>query len=197
MTSVTPFPTTFHKPPLELLRYRVGFVIGGGPRTPRFSPAQSTKALIPNGLMRSPCCRSAPNFVRELDDHPQFRPLLVLGERIAFFRRGKSALRRQAKLIQRGKFGRLVDTALDVVLLFQLAALGGDKTQHDDLVALRQEPQRLEAARARGIVFEEIAVVVQLIEQNFGNRLVTALRNPGRTEIAAANVGRDYHVGGF
>ena len=59
-----------------------------------------------------------------------------------------------------GEFGRLVDAALDVVLLLQRAALGGDEAEHHDLVALGQEAQRLEAAGALGVVFEEIAVVV-------------------------------------
>jgi hypothetical protein len=47
-------------------------------------------------------------------------------------------------------------------------------------------PQRLESARALGVVFEEIAVVVELAEQRLGNRLVAALGNPGGAEIAAA-----------
>ena len=38
--------------------------------------------------------------------------------------------------------------------------LRGDEAEHDDLLALGQEAQRLEAAGALGVVFEEIAVVV-------------------------------------
>ena len=42
------------------------------------------------------------------------------------------------------------------------------------LLALRQEAQRLEAAGAIGVVFEEIAVVVAFAEQVLGDRLVAA-----------------------
>ena len=56
-----------------------------------------------------------PHFVRQLDDHPQLRPLLVLGEHIALLGRGETALRRQAELIERDILGRLVDPLLDVV----------------------------------------------------------------------------------
>ena len=72
----------------------------------------------------------------------------------------RSRIAATGRTVERGEFRRLVDAPLDVVLLLQRAALRGDEAEHDDLVALRQEPQRLEAAGALGIVFEEIAVVI-------------------------------------
>src|SRR5262249_41679737 len=140
---------------------------------------------------------SPPHFAGDVDDHPQFRPFLLLGEDIAFLRRGEAALRRQAELLERRKFARFVDAAFDVVLLLQRAALGRDETQHHDLVALGQEAQRLESAGALGIVFEEVTVVVHLAQERLRHRLVAALGNPGRAEIAAAHMGGDGHVGGL
>src|SRR5580704_2945438 len=134
---------------------------------------------------------SAPHLFGDLDHHPQLRPLLLLGEHVALFGGSKAALRRETELIEGGELGRLVDAAFDVVLLFQLAGFCRDQPEHNDLVALGQEAQRLETAGARGVVFEEIAVVVQLPEQNFGDRLVAAFGNPGRAEIAAADMRRD------
>ena len=117
---------------------------------------------------------SAPHLTGDLDHHAQLRPLLLLGEHVAFFGGSKAALRREAELIEGGEFGRLVDAALDVVLLFQLDGFCRDQPEHDDLVALGQKAQRLKTAGARAVVFEEIAVVVQLAEQNFGDEVKSA-----------------------
>src|SRR5579864_1399133 len=84
---------------------------------------------------RSERARSAPHLVRQLDDHPQLRPLLVFGEDVAFLGRGEAALRREAKLIERDIFCRFLDAPFDVGLLLQRPGLGGDETEHDDLVA--------------------------------------------------------------
>src|SRR5712692_9952823 len=107
----------------------------------------------------------APHLTRELDDHPELRPLLLLGQHVALFRRGEAALRRDGELVETRELGRFLDAALDVVLLLQRAALGGDEAEHHDLVALGPKAQRLEAAGTLGVVFEEIAVVVHLAEQ--------------------------------
>src|ERR1700722_14694055 len=138
---------------------------------------------------------SAPHLAGDLDHHAQLRPLLLLGEHVALFGGSKAALRRETELIEGGEFGRLLDAALDVVLLFQLAGFCRDQPEHDNLVAFGQKAQRLKAAGARAVVFEEISVVVQLPEQNFGDRLVAAFGNPGRAEIAAADVRGDRDVG--
>src|SRR6516164_1454420 len=73
-------------------------------------------------------CSSPPDLVGEFDDHAQFRPLLLLGQDVAFLGRGEAALRRQAELFGRSEFARFLDAAFDVVLLLERAALGGDET---------------------------------------------------------------------
>ena len=84
---------------------------------------------------------------------------------------------------------------LMVVLGFELAGLGGDEAEHHDL-ALRHEPQRLEAAGALGVVFHEIAVHVGAVEQHLGLGVVAAGAHEGRFVVAAAQMHRDRHVGG-
>ena len=79
-----------------------------------------------------------------------------------------------------------LDPALDLVSLFQLAEFRGDKAEHQLLFAFGKIPQRLETAGAVGVVFEEIAVEIGLAEKLFGDELVTARRDEGRTEISAA-----------
>ena len=52
------------------------------------------------GWLRPVAAQLAPDFLGHLDDHLQLRPLLVLGQDIAFLGGGEAALRRQAKLIE-------------------------------------------------------------------------------------------------
>src|SRR4051812_40835489 len=94
-----------------------------------------------------------PHLVGELLDHAKLRPLLLLGKDVALLGGGEAALRREAELLQRSELGRLVDPPLDVVLLLERTALGGDEPEYHGLVALRQEAQRLEAAGAVAVVF--------------------------------------------
>src|SRR5581483_11757144 len=98
--------------------------------------------------------------IRELDDHGELRPLLLLGEDVPLFGRREAALRRQAELLHGDEFRRLADAALEIVLLLELAELGGDEAEHDLLIASRHEAQRLEATGTVGVVFEEEAVIV-------------------------------------
>ena len=62
--------------------------------------------------------------------------------------------------------------------------------------ALRDAAQRLEGAGAVAVVFEEIAVDVELAEQPLGNRLVAALGDERGAEISAAGMHGDRHAGG-
>src|SRR5262249_37428083 len=55
---------------------------------------------------------AAPDFVGDLHNHAELRPLLFLGEDIALLARGKAALRRQAELIERHELRGLIDPAL-------------------------------------------------------------------------------------
>src|SRR5690242_12084862 len=61
---------------------------------------------------------SPPHLFCDFHDHAQLRPLLVFGKDIALLGRSKTALRRQAQLIETDEFGGLVDAALDRVFLF-------------------------------------------------------------------------------
>ena len=72
--------------------------------------------------------------------------------------------------------------------------LAGDEAEHHGL-ALGHEAQRLETAGALGVVFHEIAVHVDLVEQQLGHRLVAARGDEARAEIAAAQMHGDGHVG--
>src|SRR5262245_6024467 len=89
-----------------------------------------------------------PHLFGDLDHFTHLGPLLRLGEHVAFLGRGEAALRAERELLERRELCRLVDAALDQVLGLQRAALGGDDADHDDLVALGQEAQRLEASGA-------------------------------------------------
>src|SRR6476661_6721210 len=129
-----------------------------------------------------------PDLVRQLDNHAQLGPLLILCQHVAFFGRGEAALRRQAELIERDKFRGFFDALLDVRTRLQATRLRRDQAKHHDLVAFRQKPQRLESAGAVGVVFEEVAVVVALAEEILRPRLVAAGRDEGRTEVAAADM---------
>src|SRR5215211_1834984 len=136
---------------------------------------------------------AAPHLFGDLDDHAQLGPLLVLGKRVALLRGGKAALRREAELVEMDVFAGLVNPALDVVLLLKNARLGGYKAQYDGL-ALRQEAQGLEASGTVRIPFHEIAIDRHAVEENLRDRLVSAGRDEGRAEIAAAQMHGDRQI---
>src|SRR6516225_1299141 len=136
-----------------------------------------------------------PDLVRDLDEAAQFCPLLVLAQQIALLGRGEAALAGNAELVERSIFRRLLDAALELVLAFELAALGGHDAEHDEL-AFRQHAQRFEAAGTRIVVLHEISVHLDLAEQDFLHRFVAAGAHEGRFIIAAAQVHGDGHVGG-
>src|SRR5260370_16268788 len=77
-------------------------------------------------------CSSSPDLVGEFDDHAQFRPLLLLGQDVAFLGPGEAALRRQAELLGRTEFTRLLDPPFDTVLLLHRAPLPGATSHRDD-----------------------------------------------------------------
>src|SRR4029077_15432074 len=137
-----------------------------------------------------------PDLVRQLDNHAQLGPLLILGQHVAFFGRGEAALRRQAELIERDKFRGFFDALLDVRARLQAARLRRDQAKNHDLVALWQKPQRLKSAGAGGVVFEEVTVVVALAEEILRHRLVAAGRDEGRAEGGAADMGGGLQIGG-
>src|SRR5579885_3329261 len=131
---------------------------------------------------------SAPHLARGFNDQPQLRLLLVDRQRIALDSRGEAALRRQAELLERNVFCRLVEATLQIVLALERRAFARYEPQNHFLSALRYKTQRLEPAGARIVVFKEKPIDRQLAEQRLGDMVVPALRHPGRTEIAAAHV---------
>ena len=108
---------------------------------------------------------------------------------------GETALRRKGELLERHEFCGLVDAALDVVLLLELAELGRHQAEHDDL-AFRHMAQWREITRALVVVLEKIAVDGEILEQRLGHRLVAAFRHPRALEVAATEVRADRHAFG-
>ena len=124
-----------------------------------------------------------------------FCPLLLFGEDVALLGRGEAALRRQRELVERRELRGLVEPPLDVVLLLQRAALGGDEADHDDLACpwagnAAARGRRRARCRTRGNSRRSWCRPAWL-----GHRLVAARRDPGRAEITAADVRGDGHVG--
>ena len=114
-------------------------------------------------------------------------------ERVALDGRREAALRREAELLDRREPRRLLDPALQLVLRLELAALRRHEPEHDLLVALRQEAQRLESARALVVPLHEEPVHLELVEQRLGDEVVASLGGPGGAEVPAAHVRRDAH----
>src|SRR5262245_58049195 len=137
----------------------------------------------------------APNLFRELDNHPQLRPLLFFIQHITFLGRGKAALRREAQLIERNELARFLDTAMDFVPRLEPPAFRGDQAENDGPV-LRQYSQWFEASGSRGVVLHEEAVDLDLVEQDFLHGFVATHTHIGGFIIAAAHVHGDRHVGG-
>src|SRR6478609_8406971 len=84
-------------------------------------------------LLATRYSRLAPHFFGDLDHPAELRPLLVLGQRIALLGRGKAALAGDAELVEGRILRRLVDAAFELVLAFELAALGGHDAEHHGL----------------------------------------------------------------
>src|ERR1700730_2722882 len=128
-------------------------------------------------------CR-APHLARGLDHEAELGELDFLIHCIAADAAGKSALWAQCELLQRGVLARLVEATLELVLRFELGALGRDQTE-DGHLALGQKTQRLKAACAGAVIFEKIAIHLDFVENELGDRLVAAVRHPRAGEIAA------------
>src|SRR5258707_8779675 len=137
---------------------------------------------------------AAPYFAGRVDAQLELGLLLLDGEVVAVVRAREAALRREAKVLHRHVLGRGVDAPLERVLRFELGQLGAHQTEHH-LLALGHQAQRLEAAGALVVVLEEEAVDVQAGEHALGDEVgVTAARQPGALEVAAAGGGPDRHV---
>src|SRR3984957_1534879 len=185
------------------------------PATSRLAPISQTTTLAPSCAMSSaiprPMPRAAPgtmgtlpatmfaiglfppHLLGDLADHAQLRPLFLFGESIPFLGRGEAALRRQAKLLDIGELGGFLDAPLDRILGFQGAGLGRHQAEHHEAI-LFQALERLETAGAVGVVFHEIAVHLDLVEQDFLLGLVAAGAHEGRFVVAAAQMHGHRHV---
>src|SRR5437667_444348 len=136
----------------------------------------------------------SPHVASDLDDALELLPLLVLGQRVAVVRAGEAVRGQQAAALERHVLRGLVDPSPQRVVRLERARLGGDETQHDLLVA-RQQAQRLEAARAPGVPFHEIAVDVRREHRLHDPVGIAAGREPRAPEVAAARVHRHRHAG--
>ena len=83
---------------------------------------------------------------------------------------------------------------LSGVLGFKRTGLGCDQAEHGKATLL-QPLERLEAAGAFGVIFHEIAVHLDAVEQHFLHRVVAARAHEGRFIVAAAQMHGHRHVG--
>src|SRR6266478_3696797 len=126
--------------------------------------------------------RRAPHLARGLDHEAELGEFALLVHGVAADAAVKSALRAQGELLQRGVLARLVDAMLELVLRFELGALGRDQTE-DGRLAPGQKTQRFKAAGARAVIFEKIAIHVDFVEDELGDRLVAAVRHPRAAKL--------------
>src|SRR5262249_4021549 len=92
--------------------------------------------------------RRAPHLARGLDHGAQLVEFALLVHGVAADAAGKSELRAQCKLLQRGVLARLVDATLELVLRFELAALGRNQTETATLPLGRKRSGSKPPARA-------------------------------------------------
>jgi hypothetical protein len=96
----------------------------------------------------------------------------------------------------RDKFGSFVDSLDEVFLLLELGELGADETENRTLV-LGQVSEGFEASSAFGVVFEVVAVDVELVEQHDGDAVVASLTKVHAVlEVSSAQVDSNSHVFG-
>jgi len=93
------------------------------------------------------------------------------------------------------QFTEVVDALPQRVFVFECAGFRGHQTQHNHFVAW-QKAQRLKPPRALGVILHEVHIDIKRIEQQVGNWLITSLSDPRRTEVAAAQMHSQRHLGG-
>src|SRR3954447_4554383 len=131
-------------------------------------------------------CR-APRLLRQLYHQPQLCFLHFRADWVAGFGGGEPALRADREAFERDVARGFVEAALQHGLILEKVHLGRNEAEHDRL-AVRNEAQRREVARAFRIVFEEEEFDRQAIEQFLGDRLVTSLCMPLTGAVAAAKM---------
>src|SRR5713101_9218841 len=107
--------------------------------------------------LSNPSPGAAPNLRCHLDHSLQFVPLYLFRDRVSAECAREAALRAEAQILTRHVSRRRVDAALEHVFRFERRHFGAHQSEHDSLGrASREKTQRLEAARAFVVVFEEI-----------------------------------------
>src|ERR1700736_1670968 len=71
----------------------------------------------------------APNTPCGICDELQLGPLALLGDQVAFCRRGEAALRTEGEVVERNKARRFVDALGELVEVFHSGDLGTDETE--------------------------------------------------------------------
>jgi len=137
---------------------------------------------------------TTPNLLRHLDNQPELGSLVLHRQLIAEHGAGKAALWTDTELVERNVLACLVDAALQIIGAFQLAGLGGNQSQVQPLSA-RQIAERRKITGPRRVELQEVAIDFQLVEQYFGDRIVTAFRHPGAGEVTATKMRADLHRG--
>jgi benzoylformate decarboxylase len=99
----------------------------------------------------------------------------------------------RAQLLDRRVFRGLLDSPQQLVARLELAALGRHEPEHDLLVALREEAQRLEAAGALVVPLHEVAVHLEVVQERLGDEVPAPLRRPRGAEVAATGMRGDAH----
>src|SRR3989454_8332432 len=176
-------------------------VLAGAPALPCASVLNSRPATISVANRRMPShlrtsVPLSPDFSGCLHDQPEFRPLILFGEQVSLHRGCESTLRTERQILQRYAARRLVDPPDQVLFRFELRTLAAHQTE-DNGLASRDEPQRLERARACVIVFEQEAIHLQRAEEFLRDRIISALRVPLAAIVAAAQVDRQRRARAF
>src|SRR6266436_9535792 len=135
----------------------------------------------------------APNVARNLDHQAQLSLLHFRRDRIAGVDAGEAALRADPEAVEIKLPRRLLDALLQRILAFHLRRLGRDNAEHHGLVG-RHEPQRRERAGARRVVFEEVELDVERVEQPLGHVVIAPFRVPLAAAVAAAQMHADPHA---
>src|SRR5215470_5878042 len=170
-----------------------------GRATPGPGPLLRTRASPPavpeaETLVAWSCSSSlAPDVARELDHEAELSLLHLRRRRIASVDAGKAALRTDGEAVEIEGTRRLLDALLERILALHLGRLGRDNAEHHDLVPWN-EAQRRERTGARRVVFEEIELDVERVEQPLGHVVVASFRVPLAAAIAAAKMHADPHA---
>src|SRR2546422_3390794 len=130
-----------------------------GARTVRAVIGQAPGNWGPSLFLRD----SFPYLPRRIHHDLQLAPLLFLRKQIAGDARSEAALRAERELVERNEARGVADAPDELVRGLDVAGFRSDQPDnHRD--PSRNKPQRLEAARARSVVFQEQAVKAQAVE---------------------------------